>query len=374
MSIAVVAGTTAELIKLAPVLHGIRERGGSYELWNTGQHVGSYSATLDDFGLTPSDVHLVPEDVQRQLISARQVPGWATRIGVTAVRRRSHLKSRLARGPGRPLVVVHGDTFTTVLGAVLGRFLRADVAHVEAGQRSGRLMHPLPEELNRRVVARLANLHFAPGAAEVGHLRRERARGRIVDTGANTAVDALKMAVADQLPPVQLPAEFGLLTIHRFEMLRNREALSSTLRIMKDASRDLPILMPAGASERARIDELGLRSLFDDRFQLIDKQPYAKFLPILTRASFVVTDSGGLQQECGYLGLPCAVHRVATETQHRVGENVVLTQLDDARLRDFLADWPSYRRQSVLEEFNPTEVILDALADSGYLPTTSTTH
>lgn len=371
MSIAVVAGTTAELIKLAPVLRGITSRGGSYDLWNTAQHVGSFAATLDDFGLHPSDVHLIPESDQRQLVASRQVPAWAASIGKTALKKRKYLKARLDDGRGRPLIIVHGDTFTTVVGAVLGRFLGVDVAHVEAGQRSGRLMHPMPEELNRRIVAQLARLHFAPGTEEVGHLRRERARGQIIDTGANTAVDALKLLIADRKPPVTLPDEYGLLTIHRFEMLRNAPLFASTLKIVREASRDLPVLMPAGSIERARIEELGLSGLFDDRFRLIDKQRYANFLPILRGASFVVTDSGGLQQECGYLGLPCAVHRAATETRHRIGENVVLTEWNEVRLRDFLSSWPSYRRESVLNEFQPSEVIMNVLEQSGYLQTSS---
>ena len=367
MSIAFVAGTTAELIKLAPVLHGITERGGSYELWYTAQHVGSYASTLDDLGLEPTDVHLIPQDRQRQLVSAAQVPGWASRIALTSVRRRRDLRFRLVRDGRRPLVIVHGDTFTTVLGALLGRLLGADVAHVEAGMRSGRLMHPLPEELNRRAVARLVQLHFAPGAREVAHLRRERVRGRVVDTGANTAVDALKLMSGERRLPMRLPDEFGLLTIHRFEMLRNNKTFSATLRTLREASRDLPVLMPAGATERARIEELGLAGLFDDRFRLIEKQPYARFVSILSRASFVVTDSGGLQQECGFLGLPCAVHREATESQHGIGENLVLTGLDDAVLRDFLENWRAFRRPASLDAFQPTNVVLDTLEEGGYL-------
>jgi UDP-N-acetylglucosamine 2-epimerase (non-hydrolysing) len=164
-----------------------------------------------------------------------------------------------------------------------------------------------------------------------------------------------------------LPDEFGLLTIHRFEMLRNDEAFTETLRILKDASRDLPVLMPAGATERARIEQLGLGGLFDDRFQVIDKQPYARFVPILARASFVVTDSGGLQQECGFLGLPCAVHREATESQHGIGENLVLTGLDGAVLRGFLADWRSRRRPAGLAAFTPSRLVVDTLQQRGYL-------
>lgn len=368
MPIAIIAGTTAELIKLGPVMRAIRDEGGTYALWNTAQHVQGMSETLADLGLPEPDRHLVPPRAQRQVVSSLQVPGWAARVMSHAVRNAKRLRAELRAGPGRPLVVVHGDTFTTVLGALIGRILRVDVAHVEAGMRSGSIMHPMPEELNRRAVARLARIHFAPTANEVANLRRERARGAIVDTGANTVVDAVRLIMSDREPAVDLPVVFGLVTLHRHEMLKNAEVFGETLRALRESSRTTPLVMPAGATERRRIDELGLAGLFDDRFRMIAKAPYAEFLPILARASFVVTDSGGLQQECGILGLPCAVQRETTESLQGVGENLLVTGLDMDRLRAFLSGWEGYRRRSKLDEFHPTRVIMDRLRANGYLP------
>jgi UDP-N-acetylglucosamine 2-epimerase (non-hydrolysing) len=264
-------------------------------------------------------------------------------------------------------VVVHGDTFSTVLGAILGRLLGADVAHVEAGMRTGNLFHPLPEELNRRMVAKIANVHFAPTSHEVAALRRERARGPVVDTGANTVVDALRLAIDGDAPQIDLPAEFGLVTLHRFEMLRNGPVFSETVKILSEASRTLPLVMPAGNTERNRLEELGLTDLFDDDFRLVEKQPYARFMPLLARASFVVTDSGGLQQECGILGKPAAIHREAVESQQGIGENLLLTRLDMGALREFLDHWRDYQRPSQLELYHPTQVILAELGRAGYV-------
>lgn len=365
MAIVIVAGTTAEIIKLSPVMRALRDEGTPYQLWNTAQHVDGLRATLDDLGLPQPDEHFLDPRTQRPLVRSAQVPGWVLRIALHTLRHRRRLR-RALHGHGRPLLVVHGDTFTTVLGALVGRFLGAPVAHVEAGMRSGDLRHPMPEEINRRVVARLARLHFAPTQREVDNLRRERAKGLLVDTGANTAIDALRTMLGAQQPPVELPDEFGLVTLHRFEMLRNSEVFTETLRVLKESS-PLPLVMPAGDTERSRIEELGLTGLFDDRFRLIPKQPYARFLPILARASFVVTDSGGLQQECGILGLPAAIQRDATESHQGLGENLLLTRLDPDRLRAFLADWESYRRPSQLNVFHPTEVIMGCLREQGYV-------
>lgn len=367
MTIAFIAGTTAEIIKLAPVIRALDERGEAVELWNTAFHVGGLPATLHDLGLPQPTVELVPTRRHKDVVRAGQVPGWAARILWTVVRRRRTLRRRLSVGTRRPLVVVHGDTFSTVLGALLGRFLRAEVAHVEAGMRTGNIWHPMPEELNRRLVAKIATVHFAPTQHEVEHLRRERARGSIVDTGANTVIDALRLAIGGDVPAIDLPAEFGLVTLHRFEMLRNGPVFTQTLEVLHEASRTIPLVMPAGNTERNRIEELGLRHLFDDRFRLVDKQPYARFMPLLARARFVVTDSGGLQQECGILGKPAAIHREAVESQQGIGDNLLLTGLDMDVLRDFLRTWRDYARPSLLDEFHPTEVIVAELGRTGHL-------
>lgn len=367
MTIAFIAGTTAEVIKLAPVIAALEARGEPVELWNTAFHVAGLPATLADLGLRPPAVDLVDARAHRDVVRVAQVPGWGLRVLTTAVRRRRELRRRLSAGGGRPLVVVHGDTFSTVLGALIGRALRVEVAHVEAGMRTGDIWHPMPEELNRRLVAKVATVHFAPTQHEVSHLRRERARGTIVDTGANTVIDALRMAIDGDAPAIELPDEFGLVTLHRFEMLRNGPVFTRTLEVLAEASADLPLVMPAGNTERNRIEELGLTRLFGDRFRLVDKQPYARFMPLLARASFVVTDSGGLQQECGILGKPAAIHREAVESQQGIGDNLLLTGLDMDVLRGFLRDWRQYARPSLLEQFHPTEAILAELERAGHL-------
>lgn len=368
MAIIIMAGTTAELIKLAPLMRALRDDGDGYLLWNTAQHVDGFRATLDDLGLPQPDEHFIAPRRQEPLVSSAKVPGWVLSILWHALRHAGRLRRQLNCGPGRPLVVVHGDTFTTVLGSLVGRFLGSRVAHVEAGMRSGNLWHPLPEEINRRLVARLAHLHFAPTAREVANLRAEKVRGGLVDTGANTVVDALRMMMTAGAPsPVELPDVFGLVTLHRFEMLRNGPVFAETLEVLREGSREVAMIMPAGDTERRRIEELGLTTLFDDRFRLVAKEPYARFLPILARASFVVTDSGGLQQECAVIGKPCAVHRETTESHQGLGENVVLTELDMDRLRRFVAHWTDYGRPSRMDAFHPTQVIMDCLRHEEHL-------
>ena len=213
----------------------------------------------------------------------------------------------------------------------------------------------MPEELNRRIVAKIATLHFAPTQHEVDHLRREKARGSIVDTGANTVIDALRLAIDGDAPAIDLPEEFGLVTLHRFEMLRNGPVFTQTLEVLHEASATMPLVMPAGNTERNRIEELGLGHLFGDRFRLVDKQPYARFMPLLARASFVVTDSGGLQQECGdprqARRHPPRGGRVAAGHRRQPGAD----RAGHGGAARLPAHWRDYAPPSLLDEFHPTE-------------------
>jgi UDP-N-acetylglucosamine 2-epimerase (non-hydrolysing) len=361
--IAFIVGTTAELIKIAPVFHEVSARGAQPRIWFTAQHTTEVPDTLADLGL-PAPHRWLAAPGGDGLQAPSQVPGWAWDIARRTVRSRADLKAELA-GDGRPgLVVVHGDTFTTLYGAMIGRLLGARVAHVEAGTRSGSLLSPLPEEANRRLAAHLVDLHFAPTAREVHNLRRS--SGVVVNTQANTVIDAIRLSMERQEAPVEAE-RVGVVTLHRFELLQRPEKFTEVLTALQRQSEVLPLVYLAGGPERERIAQSGLEGLFDDeRFRLRPKARYLEFLPLLARAALVVTDSGGLQEECAYLGVPCAIHRERTERHQGLGENIVLTGMQLPKLTSFLADYESHRRPSALEQFHPSRQIAETLQTLGY--------
>lgn len=363
--IAFVVGTTAELIKIAPVFHACQARGREPALWFTGQHVADVPELLDRLGLPEPTRWLARGVTGQDLQRPKDVPRWLSAVTGSVWRERRALRAELAADGCLPLVVVHGDTFTTVVGAVLGRLLGARVAHVEAGLRSGSLRSPFPEEGNRRIVGRLVDLHFPPTPREVANLRGH--RGAVVLTGANTVLDSLKLLAAADPHQLPLPARYGVATLHRFELMQDRPSLTAVLRLLHEAARDLPILLFAGAPERDRFARYDLLDLFDNALVLRDKLAYLDFLPVLGAAEFVVTDSGGLQEECAYLGVPCVVHRKQTERHQGLGGNVVLSGMDLEVVRGFLADPAALRGPSTLEQHQPSQVIVDALATMGHL-------
>jgi UDP-N-acetylglucosamine 2-epimerase (non-hydrolysing) len=358
-------GTTGELIKLAPVLERLRAGGHRYLSATTGQQVSQIPVFLDAFGLPQPDLWLGRGSGGRDLRASRDIPGWAAGVAARFARNRGRLRRELRAGPGRPLVLVHGDTMTTVLGALMGRALGAPVAHVEAGLRSFDLRHPFPEELNRRLTSAIASIHYAPGSWAASNLRR----GRVVDTGSNTIRDSLELAGTAQPPALGLPEPpFGIVSLHRFELLNDRTLLAETLALLARHSERIPLVfvdhpVTAAAIERFRLEPV----LAAGRFVRIPRLTFHDFVAVMRRSSFLFTDSGGSQEECYYLDLPCLVHRRTTERREGLGENVVLSGYDPEAVRGFLAAPERFRRAGPLAAASPSDVILADLGAAGFL-------
>lgn len=361
--ILVVFGTTGELIKLAPVLLRLEERGHPYLLATTGQQVEQIPKFLGQFGLRQPDAWLGRGARGRDLRVNGDIPRWLATVLATYARRRRAFRRALLDGPGKPLVLVHGDTMTTVLGAFMGRGLRTPVAHIESGLRSYSLRHPFPEELNRRLATTVATLHYAPSAWAASNL----SRGEVVDTGSNTIRDSLELVAAGQ-PSFELPdPPFGVVSLHRFELLNSRRLLTETLEVLAETARERPLLFIDHPVTVAAVERFGLGRCFDARrFKRIPRLLFFDFVRVERRSAFVVTDSGGSQEECFYLDLPCLVHREKTERREGLGENVVLSGMRMDVLHDFLANPARFRRTARLPLASPSQVIVDDLERRGF--------
>jgi UDP-N-acetylglucosamine 2-epimerase (non-hydrolysing) len=352
-------GTTGELIKLMPVLSRLRDGGYDFVQASTGQQVQQIPRLLELACLPPVDVWLGRGAGDRDLRSNRDIPGWASGVASRFARRRGELKQRLAEGRGAPLVLVHGDTMTTLYGAVLGRLLGCRVAHIESGLRSFDLLHPFPEELNRRLTSRVAGILYAPGPWPASNLRR----GTVVDTGSNTIRDALEMADPAAAPPIDIPpGPFGIASLHRYELLRDRRLLADAIDALA-ISRWLVLWVDHPVTDAA-LAKHGLR--LPEGVVKIPRVDFFSFVSIMRRSSFIVTDSGGSQEESYYLDLPCLVHRKRTERREGLGENVVLSGYDRRALDDFLADPGRHRRAGELPASHPSTLIVDDLVARGY--------
>jgi UDP-N-acetylglucosamine 2-epimerase (non-hydrolysing) len=156
--------------------------------------------------------------------------------------------------------------------------------------------------------------------------------------------------------------------LHRFELIEREAQFRPLLALLHEHSRRQPLLFVDHSTTASVIDRsASLRSLFDDRFRRIPRQPYLQFIALLRQASFLVSDSGGSQEECAFLGIPCVIHRAVSEHDTGLDGSVLLSHLDLEVVTDFLADPERWRVPFASAGAKPSEKIVDELGRRGAL-------
>lgn len=300
-------GTRPEAIKLAPVIQHMAGDARFAPLTvATGQHEEMLEQALGTFGIVP--------DVNLRIMEHGQS------LTDVTVRTLTGLQPLLARF--RPeIVLVHGDTLASFAAALASFFEQVPVAHVEAGLRTFHRYDPFPEEMSRRLTARLASLHFAPTARAKENLLREGVPAEEIFVVGNTVIDALLSQVDPGFTfadPLLRDIDFArervlLVTAHRREnwgapLERIYRALVQVAEIYPDV-RIVVALHKNPLIRRAARDILSGRS----RIHLIEPPAYRSFVNLMARCTLILTDSGGIQEEAPALGKPVLVLRETTE-------------------------------------------------------------
>ncbi len=334
--VAVIAGTRPEAVKVAPVIRKLADSPTLAPLVvSTSQHREMTRRIFDDFGIAV-DIDLDVMRPRQNLwdLTSRVASKMGTLFGRTPV----------------AAVVVQGDTTSAFVGALSAFYHQIPVGHVEAGLRSHDRYSPFPEEINRMLLGRIANWHFAPTSYAAGQLQRENvADGDIFMTG-NTVVDALQWMV-ERVSDDVLPAaarstnhRLVLVTCHRRENLG--EPMAEVARAVRDlASRheDLHFLFPVHPNPAVRDAVYPVLS-DQPRITLCEPLGYDEFLAALKRAWLVLSDSGGVQEESTALGKPVLVLRKETERPEGVEAGTLkLVGTDRARIVEEVAKLSSSR-------------------------------
>ncbi|MFJ2368625.1 UDP-N-acetylglucosamine 2-epimerase [Microbacterium sp. NPDC087665] len=347
-------GTTAEAIKLAPVVRRLDAQGIPYRHWVTQQHTESLRKAIPELGFTQPDEVIANGHKGKPLKSPVQMVSWIFDVLTWSASNVRRIRKTLPPGS---VVIVHGDTMTTVLGTFIGRWLKVPVAHIEAGLRSGNWRHPFPEELDRRIVGRFAHIHYAPTEESAANLSKRR---NVVLTHGNTAKDAVRDAAGDSEAIIEA---YGLVLLHRFEFISNTALVAETLKTL-DKNTPLPLRLIVDAYSRDAIEqtiaELGLTN-----FTVMPKLEHGDFVAALRAASFVVTDSGGVQQEAAVFGIPTLVHRKVSESREGIGTSAILSGWEQSAVAEFLANAQDYRVIDLDPGESPSDIIVADLIERG---------
>lgn len=343
----VVCGTRPEGIKLAPVVKALKAHGAfDAQLCVTGQHKEMLAQVLAFFGLEP-DFDL-----------ALMKPGQ-TLSDVTAG---ALLKLKPVLDQAKPdVVLVQGDTTTAFAGALAAYYEKVKVGHVEAGLRTGDRYSPFPEEMNRVLVSRLADFHFAPTELARRNLEAEGVRHGVYVTG-NTVIDALLEAnamvqhghaagFAREFSMLEPGKRLVLVTGHRRESFGEPfEHMCRALKGLAEKYPDVQLLYPVhlNPNVRAPVERI-LTGV--PRVHLIDPVDYPRLVYLLSRCTLVLTDSGGIQEEAPSLGKPVLVMREVTERPEGIDAGCAkLVGTDERRIIDaassLLDDPAAYARMA----------------------------
>jgi UDP-N-acetylglucosamine 2-epimerase (non-hydrolysing) len=352
-------GTKAQYIKTAPLLRLLDAREVPYRLIDSGQHARLSQGLRRELGVRDPD-HVLggAEDVASIPAALAWSAKLATRLG--SPRR---LRDEVFGGDGG-ICVVHGDTPSTLLSALMARRAGLRVAHLEAGLRSHSLLHPFPEEAIRLLVMRLSAILFAPDAQAVHNLAALRVRGEVVPVSGNTVVEALRHSLERGAPGLLAGSGPVVVTLHRVENLHNRRRVEALVDVVTRIAETRQVrfvqhgptvetLARSGAADRLRAAGV----------ELVPLLPHQEFTSALAAAPFVLTDGGSVQEETALLGVPTMLWRARTERPDGLGENVVLTAYDPDVVDRFLADPEAFRRPPARDAVSPSEEILAVLLD-----------
>ncbi len=356
-----IAGARPNFMKIAPLVRALQADGRmDWKIVHTGQH---YDRDMNDVFF---------EELGIPVPDVRLGCGGGTHAEQTGKIMVAY--EQLCIGDKPDLCLVVGDVNSTLACAVVAKKAGIAVAHVEAGLRSGDM--GMPEEINRLVTDAITDWFFVTEPSALAHLRNEgKDMSRVFDVG-HVMVDNV-LYQADKLKTMDTSgletdaykrrhALYGVVTLHRPSNVDSAKSLENVARVLRDVSKDLPLVFPVHPRTRSNIAKYGID--LGPAVVLIGPQPYMSFLHLWKDAVVVITDSGGLQEETTALGVPCVTVRDNTERPVTVdeGSNVLAGTNPDnviAAARQVLAGNGKRGRRPALWDGHAARRIVDILAE-----------
>jgi UDP-N-acetylglucosamine 2-epimerase (non-hydrolysing) len=357
-----VIGTRAQLFKMTPIMLECEKRGLKWRWVYAAQHKETFKQTLDFFGLPEADYTIVNWDTEARTMGKMWY--WFARMILSLPRSKKILAGRTGK---QHIVLTHGDTTTTFLGALIGRLTRTHVMHVESGLRSFNLFNPFPEEINRLITFRLSDYYACPGEWALKNV--EKFKGVKINTHENTQLDVLQYGLKNiDKANIDLPKEkYVVLSTHRYENVFNKERFEKIISIGEKAAVKFKVIIPQHPVTEGQLNKFGFRERLESNKNIILKPrlEYENYLKAIVNSEFVMTDGGGNQEELYHLGKPTLILRDETERQEGLGKTAVLSKLDEKTAEEFISNYKKYKQPPTKSEVSPTRIIVDSIGKFG---------
>lgn len=358
-----IIGTRAQLFKMAPIMIECEKRNLQWRWVYAAQHQETMSQTLKTFGIPGPDYTVVKWNTEAKTMG--KMWAWFLRMLISLPRSKTILNGYTGKNH---IVLTHGDTLTTWLGALIGKLTRTKVMHVESGLRSFNIWKPFPEEINRLITFRLSDYFVAPGNWALKNLTKY--RGTKLNTKMNTQVDTIKFGLENcDNAKVSLPkSKYVVASIHRYENIFKKDRLIEIIERIEEIAEKYTVLFVQHPATFVQLDELKLRNRLskNKNITLLPRLEYLPFVKTVKHSEFVITDGGGNQEELYYMGKPTLVFRNETERQEGLGKTAVISKLDKKIINEFISNYKKYQQKPVFPKVSPSTLIVKKLEEDGF--------
>lgn len=353
-------GTSAEFIKLTPIIKEFKKRKIEFKIITSGQNAINFDELKGYTGSLSPDFEL-PKKITKS--SILWFIFWAIRTFFLTI---NLLHKEIGNVSKKDFyLIIHGDTISSLIGAIVGKLVGAKIVQVESGLRSFNIFEPIPEEISRLIITFLADVFFAPNVWSLNNLKN--ARGEKVNTGENSLIEACLWAVNKNANSEYFRSlkNYYVLFIHRQEHIYfNKDWTWNTIQmIMNSAPQNLNcvLVMHSLTSRILTPNKIDLLSQTNKKLIILPKQKYVDFVNLMRNSEFIATDSCTSQEEAYYLGVPYLGLRNLTERIEGLGQNVVISKNKNRIIKKFLGNYKKYRTPTIRSNKRPSQIIVNYL-------------
>lgn len=348
-------GTTAELIRIAPIIKELKKREIEYKLITSGQVGVNFGDLLSYTGDLRADIAFKKKDKKS---SALHFCLWAIRTLFLAL----FILGKEFKGidKSKTYFVICGDPVSTSIGAIVAFCYGLRIVHLESGDLSFNLLEPFPEEICRNINLRLSNILFSPGKWAYDNLKNFHKTK--INTFFNTSLECFTWAVnTNTLISKELQTKkYYILIMHRQEhvFFRKKWSRETLSRVLKYADPKLTCVL---FNYQATVEIV--RSIRNKQVKILIKSPvsYSEFLSMIKHSEFIATDGATNQYEAYLMGKPCLILRDYTEQIEGLGKNAVLYKSNEQTLKNFMTNYKSLETDLVSTKIKPSKIVVDNL-------------
>lgn len=341
---------------MVPIMIELQNRGIHYNYIDSGQHAELTKELRKIFQIAEPDYLLNSDHKDITKISIAIL--WFVKNIVKSVLDRKWLRRDVF--PDNGLCLIHGDTLSTLLGALMAIFSGSRLCHVEAGLRSFNWLDPFPEEIIRLICMRFSSILFAPSEKALNNLISLRVKGDKYAISGNTVIDSIRFIERRYISKNEIKEKYAVATCHRLETISNRTKLKNVIELINRISKEMPVVFVIHKPTLKYINKFGLSKIISENIKIKDMMSYPHFLSLVAMSEMVLTDGGSIQEECSYLNKKCLIIRNSTERRDGLNKNAMLWKFDKLRSEEFIK-WRIENNANRFANISPSKEIVDHL-------------